>query len=171
MRIVLMRHGMAIDREHPECPAEADRPLTDEGEQRTRRAAAGLRNLDLRPDRLICSPWKRARQTAKICARVLDFHARSSSAAKIEVRDDLLPDHDPASFVEYLRSLRENDELLVVGHAPHLDRVLAHLVGAPGVVLTSLKKAGAVSVAGGTAEAGQIEWLLTPRVLRRLGRG
>ena len=174
MRIVLLRHGLAIDREHPDCPPEPERHLTDEGEQRTRRVAYGLRNLDLRPDRLLSSPWLRARQTAKICARILDFPASGAGGAggaKIEVRDDLLPDHDATSIVDYLRSLRETDEVLVVGHAPHLDRVLANLVGAPEAVLSSLKKAGAVSVAGGSTEAGQIEWLLTPRILRRLGRG
>jgi phosphohistidine phosphatase SixA len=65
----------------------------------------------------------------------------------------------------------EADEVLVIGHAPHLDLLLAQLVGAPGVALSSLKKSGAVSVAGGATGTGQIEWLLTPRALRRIGRG
>lgn len=171
MRIVLMRHGLAIDREHPDCPAEAERFLTDEGEQRTRQAAKGLRNLDLRPDRFIASPWLRTLQTARICARVLGKPTRSTGRERIEVSELLLPDRDPAAFVAYLRTLHETDEVLVVGHAPHLDRILSHLLGAPDLLISSLKKAGAVSVAGGHGEGGQIEWLLTPRALRRIGRG
>ena len=59
MRIVLLRHGIAIDRDHPDCPPDPERFLTSEGQQRTRRAVKGLRRLDVRPDLVLSSPWTR----------------------------------------------------------------------------------------------------------------
>ena len=170
MRIVLMRHGIAIDREHPDCPTDADRPLTSEGERRTYKAARGLRRMGFRPHRVLSSPWLRARRTAEICAEVLDASSQVLPEGAIEFRDDLLPDADPASLAAHLGGLVDDDEVLVVGHAPQLDRLLSHLLGAPQIELSSLKKAGAASIVGAAANDGQLEWLLTPRALRRIGR-
>jgi hypothetical protein len=39
MRLYLMRHGIAIDREDPDCPPDPERYLTPKGIQRTRAAA------------------------------------------------------------------------------------------------------------------------------------
>jgi phosphohistidine phosphatase len=165
MRIVVMRHGIAIDREHPECPPDPERFLTDEGQQRTRRAARGLKRMNVRPDQVISSPWRRAVETAQICADVLGLDPDD-----LERRDDLLPEADPRSIVDHLRTL-DTDCSIVVGHAPHVDRLVATLLGADDRTMSSLKKSGAASIVLATADSDAwLEWLLTPKILRRLGR-
>ena len=66
MRLYLMRHGIAIDREDPDCPSDPERYLTPKGIQRTRAAARGLRALRVKPTALLTSPFVRAVQTGEV---------------------------------------------------------------------------------------------------------
>jgi phosphohistidine phosphatase len=50
---------------------DAERELTHEGRQKMRRAVAGLARLELRLDRVLHSPWRRAAQTAELLAPLL----------------------------------------------------------------------------------------------------
>ena len=73
MRLYLMRHGIAIDREDPDCPTEEERYLTSKGIDRTRSAAHGLAELKVKPAVLLTSPLVRAVQTGEIVCEVLDL--------------------------------------------------------------------------------------------------
>jgi len=42
MQLYLVRHGIAIDREDPKCPAEAERHSDEEGIKKTREVARGI---------------------------------------------------------------------------------------------------------------------------------
>ena len=70
MMLYLVRHGIAIDRDDPACPAEAERYLTEEGLKRTREAARGIRRLLDRPATLLSSFANVPNQVA--CARFGD---------------------------------------------------------------------------------------------------
>lgn len=165
MRVVLVRHGPAVDRDDPACPPDPERPLTQEGRERTRAAAAGLRALGMRPDLVLTSPYVRAAQTAEIVCGALGLGAP-------EVTEHLLPGADPIALARHLRS-RGEAEVLCTGHEPHLGLMLGCLVEGRAVTdsFADLKKAGAACVDAehpGT-EPGTLLWLLPPRVLRRLG--
>lgn len=166
MRVILLRHGIAVDRDDPACPADPERPLTPEGVERTREAVAGMRAIGVHPEAVITSPYVRAVQTAEIARRVLDV------AAAPERCTHLLPSGDPAAMSAWLRGRSEN-EILCAGHEPNLSLLLAHLVGGRSErdAFAGLKKAGAACVDSeepGTMP-GELLWLIPPRVLRRLG--
>jgi phosphohistidine phosphatase len=162
MILYLIRHGIAVDRTDPKSPAEAERPLTATGVQKTRSAALGLRALGAKPDPLITSPYVRAVQTAEIFAEAL-----GSSIEKIRVSDALKPPANPAEILKEIARLKAK-EVACFGHAPHLDLMISQLAGARGP-FTELKKAG---VACFEQAAGQsrweLRWILTPKVLRAL---
>lgn len=165
MRVVLVRHGPAVDREDPACPPDPDRPLTPEGRARTRAAAAGLRALDVRPDLVLTSPYVRAVQTAEIVCEALALDAPATT-------EHLLPGAEPMALAHFLAS-RSESEVLCTGHEPHLGLLLTSLLEgrAAGESLADLKKAGAACVDAdrpGT-QPGTLLWLLPPRALRRLG--
>jgi len=162
VRIVLFRHGIAIDRMDPTCPAEEHRHLTDRGREKTRAAARGLSSLDLHPDRILSSPWLRARQTAEIAASELGFNAEH-----IEFTLALLPFATPSAILQELTP-ETGDEVLLTGHAPHLDALLEELAGTSSRGADRLKKAGAAAIAI-SAGRGRLEWMISPRELRRLG--
>ena len=52
MKIILLRHGIAIDRAHRRCPPDPERYLTEIGVEKTTRACLGLRALGLTADAL-----------------------------------------------------------------------------------------------------------------------
>jgi phosphohistidine phosphatase len=162
MILYLVRHGIAVDPNDPKSPAEPERPLTAKGVQKTRAAALGLRVLGIKPDVMITSPFVRAAQTAEIFAETLGF-----APAKIRVHDALKPAGNPAEVVKEVVGLRAK-EVMCFGHAPQLDLMIAHLLGARGAV-TELKKAGVVCFEH-TAARGKwnLRWLVTPKMLRQL---
>jgi phosphohistidine phosphatase len=161
MMLYLVRHGLAVDRTDPKSPPEAERPLTAKGVQKTRSAALGLAELKVKPDLLISSPFVRAAQTAEIFAETLGY-----SVNKIKVSDALKPTAPPAEIVKEITRLRAK-EVMVFGHAPHLDLLAAHLIGARS--FTEIKKAG-VACFEHVASTGRwsLRWLVTPKILREI---
>ncbi|MGC1490319.1 MAG: histidine phosphatase family protein, partial [Candidatus Acidiferrum sp.] len=93
MEIYVVRHGIAIDREDPKCPPDAERYLTEEGIEKTKRVAAGVAAICAAPDLLLSSPYVRAMQTAEIFASALDYPKQ-----KIRRTDLLLPGSEPTLF-------------------------------------------------------------------------
>lgn len=164
MLLYLLRHGVAIDREDPECPDDAARWLTPEGIEKTRGVAAGLRKLGIQPGLILSSPLRRAVETAEIAAKELG-HAKG----KIRRTEALLPEADPAGLLKEVLQLR-TEEVLCAGHAPHLDEMIAHAVGVR-YSFTALKKAGAACLEFNSpgASRGKLLWLFPPKVLRQLG--
>jgi len=160
VELLLMRHGIAIDREDPDCPPEEQRQLTPEGEARTREVAQGLRSLGLKPELVASSPLLRALQTAQIAAAVLGHRG------EIEEWPELAYWVDPERVLERLDGLPAR-QVLLVGHRPHLDLLLAAALGDPEAPFTVLKKAG-VALLDWQPEGGELRWLLTPAILRRL---
>jgi phosphohistidine phosphatase len=163
MRIYLMRHGLAIDRDDPDCPPEAERYLTPKGVERTRAVAAGLAEMGIRPTALLSSPYVRAVQTGEIVCEALDIDAKSLHAS-----DALKPEAKPVRIAEELGRITA-EEIICFGHAPHLDDFIAYAVRAA-APFTMLKKAGVacLEVQGFSPPEGQLRWLLTPRLLRTL---
>jgi phosphohistidine phosphatase len=162
MILYIARHGIALERTDPKCPPDPERPLTAKGVQKTRSAALGLKELGVKPDLLITSPYVRAAQTAEIFAEALGF-----PTSKIRVSEALRPAANPADIVKEISHLKAK-ELMCFGHAPHLDQLISQLVGARGL-FTELKKAGVASLQHtGTHSAWHLQWILTPKVLRQL---
>ena len=135
MKLYIVRHGIAIDREDPKCPSESERYLTEEGIAKTRvvaRGVAALANADL----LITSPYVRALQTAEIFAAALKYPKQ-----KILQTEVLLPGTDPLVFYRELAHHKNRESVFCFGHAPHLDELLAAGLGLKKDI-TQLKKAG-----------------------------
>ena len=163
MRLYLMRHGIAIDRDDPNCPSETERYLTPKGVEKTRDAAEGLRKLRVKPSVLLTSPFVRAVQTGEITCEVLKLDSK-----KLRATDNLKPDAKPARLVEELSKMSDS-EVICFGHAPMLDDFIAHTVKAPDA-FTELKKAGVACLDIQTFSPLHVTvaWLMTARALRHL---
>ena len=162
MRLILLRHGIAIDRDHPDCPDDPDRFLTEIGIEKTRVACRGLRAIGIEPDAVISSPYVRAHQTAQIAVSELRFRG------EIEIDDSLMWMKPPTRIMNSLQD-REEGPLLLVGHAPHLDELIAFLCGAKRA-FTSMKKAAAVEIEclERSAGGGYLVSHMPPKTLRLL---
>lgn len=165
MRLILFRHGPAGQRDASLWANDSLRPLTAKGARRTETAARGLLGESSRWDLILTSPYRRARETADIVARIL-------RCGRLEEGSELEPDGDRAALVRRLHAEAEGARIVLVGHEPSLGEILGELCAGPGAYLP-LRKAGAACVefeAEVAPGAGTLRWLLQPRQLRRLGR-
>lgn len=166
MQLYIVRHGIAIDREDPKCPPEADRYLTEEGIERTKQVAKGIVALGATADLLISSPYVRSMQTAEIFADALEY-----PKPKIRRTDLLLPGTEASLFYRELAKDKQATSVFCFGHAPQLDDLLAAGIGLKHHI-TSLKKAGValVELKRVSPPSGQLLWLATPKLLRKAGK-
>ena len=163
MLLYIVRHGIAIDRDDPDCPPEVERYLTSKGVERTREAARGLRRMDISPDHALASPYVRAVQTAEIFCTALGL-----PESRIKKTEALKPEAPPRLLFEELTKSKAQ-EVICFGHGPNVDELIAFATHAP-KAYTEIKKAGVAcldlhSVAPADAS---LLWLLTARALRDL---
>jgi phosphohistidine phosphatase len=118
-----------------------------------------------RPTRVYASPYVRAQQTAVIASVILGLDPQ-----EIAAHNGLVPHASAADALAPLGRDR-SESILLVGHAPNLDLVLAALLGAR-QPLSRLKKSGlaTVEIPRGSVSAGSgvLFALYSPGLLRRL---
>jgi phosphohistidine phosphatase len=166
MRIYVVRHGIAINREDPKCPIEAERYLTPEGISKTKQVARGVADLGCTADLLISSPYVRAIQTAEIFAGALGY-----AKQKIRRTDLLLPGADAGMLFRELAKEKHAADVFLFGHGPQVDDLVALAIGARNPC-TALKKAGvaALELKRVAPPSGELVWLATPKLLRKSGK-
>src|SRR5919108_1086248 len=81
MRVYLVRHAIAYNRDPEAWPSDRDRPLTDAGVKKFRRAARGLQQFVPEVDTVLSSRLTRAWQTAGILMEEASWPAAVACAA------------------------------------------------------------------------------------------
>jgi phosphohistidine phosphatase len=166
MELYIVRHGIAVDREDPKCPADPDRFLTNEGIEKTQQVARGAAEVAAIPDLMMSSPYRRAFETAQIFAAVLEYPKQ-----KIRESELLLPGAEPLQLFRELSKDKTLSTVFVFGHAPHLDDLIATALGTKHHI-SSLKKAGValVELKRLVPPSGVLVWLAIPKLLRKAGK-
>jgi phosphohistidine phosphatase len=157
--IVLLRHGIAEER--TAAKPDEERGLTSEGHARMKQIARGLERAFPRAQAIYASPLVRAMQTALWVAKAY------RSRVKVQTTDALVPGAGPAALDALLGQIPQR-RIIVVGHEPNLTSNLVALIKARPGAAFELKKGGCYCVClrpGGAV----LEWMLSPRLLRRLG--
>jgi phosphohistidine phosphatase len=168
MNVYLMRHGIAVATDDPEVTHDSQRPLTNKGVKRMRRAARGLRRLRIPFDAILTSPLLRARQTAEIVAAALGLEAR------LEEISGLAPESTVEQLMFGLTRYQDREHLLLVGHEPLLSQTIASLLCGDrdqGLEI-SVRKGSLCRIeldALPPSGPGILHWFMTPKQLRLLG--
>jgi len=167
MNLYLMRHGIALPAEDPSVVHDSDRPLSQKGDKRTRKAARGLRRLSIPFDVILTSPVLRARQTADAVARELD------AEALVKEISSLAPESTVDHLLFGLTRYKSHEHLLLVGHEPLLSNTLSHLLGGKSTrgVNVEFKKGALcrIEIDGlPPSNPGKLHWFLSPKQLRLL---
>jgi phosphohistidine phosphatase len=163
IQLCFFRHGIALDKDDPSVSSDAERPLTEEGTRKTREAVEGLKRLEVGFDKILTSPWLRAKQTADILSEVLMLPAPQEFA-------ELAGDRTPTELLAALAH-HHSRRTLLVGHEPLLSSTVIHALG--GDWLLDLKKSGACLIevdALPPRKPATLLWHLTPRQLRWMAR-
>jgi len=121
MKTLLLRHAKSSWSD----PAlkDHDRPLNDRGKSDAPRMGQLLKDQKLTPDLIVSSTAKRARKTAAKVAKNCGYQG------EIELTENFYLAH-PGQYVQYLQQVSdEHDFVMVVGHNPGLEALLAWLTG------------------------------------------
>ncbi len=116
MRIYLVQHGLALDESQ-----DAKRPLSMQGREDIARTAGFLSLFEKpRPAHVLHSGKLRAEQTAEMFAEA--WHV----LGHVMQTDDLSPNANPEVWAAKLNVM--HDDVLIVGHLPHLPRLASLLL-------------------------------------------
>jgi phosphohistidine phosphatase len=159
MEIYLFRHGIAEDGE-PGQPDSA-RQLTDEGRKKTADVLKLARKSGVRPTLILTSPYIRARQTAAIAADELGYKHEVLNV------DSLVPHGSPEKVWSDIRDHGGEAAILLAGHEPLMNRIVAYLLNSP-ALRVEMKKAALIRIdvdSIGAAPHGTLRWMIVPRMV------
>lgn len=162
MNLYLIRHGIAAD--PAEYSTDAERPLTEVGQQKTRKVAKQLKKLGVEFDLILTSPLVRAQETADILRRV-------GLSSQVMEEQALAPGGEIKTWLSWLETWRQNggENLALVGHQPNLSHWAEILVWGKARDQIVLKKAGVIGLilpkTGMPIGNSQLFWLTPPRFL------
>ncbi len=164
MHLYLIRHGIAAAPE--EYKTDEERPLTKEGDRKTRKIAQRLYELDIQFDLILTSPLLRTQQTAQILQTV-------GLSSQTETSPALAPSGDIRNWLEWYRQWQETGlrSLALVGHQPDLANWAETLLWSQTRDALILKKAGIIGLllpeTGSPVGCSQMFWLTPPKFLLR----
>ena len=157
--VILLRHGIAEEKS-AEKPDD-DRSLTREGNARMKQNARGLASVFPKAEAIYASPLVRAIQTGLWVTKAYGKKIR------LQTIESLRHEKDPSEVIEFVRGL-EARRIILAGHEPHLSRTMAAWTGLNAAEY-ELKKGGLYGLRVPDSGPAILEWILPPRVLRRIG--
>jgi len=113
--LILLRHAHA----EPATPGQADldRPLSPVGLAEAEAAGKWLKDNNLLPDCVLCSPARRTRETLEAVLAAIGY---------VEKRlEDRIYEATPGTLAALVDERRDLDRVLIVGHNPGLERLVA----------------------------------------------
>ena len=159
--LLLLRHAKSSWKDAN--TRDFDRPLNQRGLKAAPAIGRLIRKRKLQPDLVLSSPAERARQTAQL--------ALDAAGLKTELRyDERIYEASVARLFEIISQIDdEANQVMLVGHNPGLEELLAALTGegrsfptaALACVELSIEKWNKVRAGGG-----QLEWLAKPKELK-----
>jgi len=163
MNVFLLRHG-ACEKEAP--GGDAERRLTPEGRKAIENSVPGMKSLIGQVDYILTSPFARAVETADIVADA--FKCRGF----VEEMPELADRGSEEALDVMLNKLVGKENIVVVGHMPHLGEVAQYFLGIESETTVELKKGGMarIYIKGfpGPGE-GKLHWVMTSGELKRSG--
>jgi phosphohistidine phosphatase len=150
-----LRHGEA---EPHDARPDAERRLTERGEEQSRAAGRALAALEITFQLVVTSPLVRALDTARLaCAELgCEFVVDDALASGFDVDDALAIAGDAGA----------NKRVLFVGHNPDLVEIVHDLSGG----FVDMKKGGIAAVRLRGARRGELLVLLRPREISLIAR-
>lgn len=156
--VFILRHGHAEDLH--EAKDDFNRKLTDEGKLKIARLSTFLNSIGEEIELVLSSPYLRTKETTEIFTNNLDYKP------KVQIEDFLSLGASSKDIAKGLLRFSSYKKILIVGHAPDLEAFLGNLIGATRIKLK--KGALAKVILNNQIEfAGELEWLIAPRLLKK----
>jgi len=160
MRLYLLRHGIAEDKSS--SGRDRDRELTGKGRTELKRVLEVAARAKVKPSLILTSPYIRARDTAALARKAL-----GADEDLLETKA-LVPEGEPQTVWAEICDHRKEDSLMLVGHNPLLEQMVAHLLGTS-TLRFQFEKAAMVAMEIGNFRGepeGVLLWVLTPALVK-----
>jgi len=161
MEVYLMQHGKALSEE-----VDPERSLSPEGENQISASGQALQKMGIGFDLIVTSPKKRARQTAEIVARTVNYPVND-----IETTETLQPTVPAQQAITFLTTHEDKRRVLLAGHLPSLGEIASRLLSEASSVSIRFEMGGVCRIDMDRLQvgAGQLRWYVTPDQLRLIG--
>lgn len=165
MKLILFRHGVAVEREvfFQKNPDDSLRPLTPKGKARTKIMGQIIQNRIESVDLIVTSPFVRSVETAKILNEILKPKSFQESV-------ELIPSGPPQTFSSWLRAKAGTASTIVaVGHEPQLSLFATWSLSGSLESFLEIKKSGALCLGVENFEeygprCAELRWLIQPQM-------
>lgn len=150
MALFLVQHGLSLPKKN-----DPEKGLSEKGMEENQRIADVAKHYAIPVKRIVHSGKKRAAQTADVFYKTLVPAGGCEEISGIGPLDDVKP------FADRL----DNDEnILVVGHLPFLNKLLSYLVtGSGDIEVYRFQNSGIVCL-DREGDSWQITWTLNPNI-------
>lgn len=167
MDLFFLRHAKAYERS-PKFRPDSIRPLTPEGEAQMQQVACGIKRLEIDFDLVLSSPYVRAAKTAEI------FHDIVKKG-KLHMTHAMVSEAEPSAILEEIaEKYSKFKSIVIVGHEPHMTKVMSIILSGQPDLSIDFKKAGIAKFCiDDEIKAGKcacLKWLMTPRQIERLAK-
>lgn len=117
-QLILLRHAETL--QGSAGTDDLERPLSPRGEEEARAAGQWLAEHGVRPDRALCSHSERTRQTCRLALSALEQAVPTQEEKAIY-------EASPGELLAVLEPHRDIANVLLVGHNPGIERLVALL--------------------------------------------
>lgn len=165
MRLILIRHAKAEERDASRYPDDAFRPLSDIGRREQATLAQALKRMGVTFDHLAASPRVRARQTAEILAREMSWEK------PLDISDALGEAFTVKQVIKWLQGYPDDATVACVGHEPDLSEFASAMLSSDDSLWIDFKKSGVLAMEfhGYPApDKGVLLYFLRPKEILRL---
>ena len=158
MKLYFLRHTDAIPAERPDLDDE--RPLSPKGHKQAASIAEFLSEIDVKFDTVFTSPLLRAKETAQCVVAVTN----DKTWVKTEIVEELRNETSQADFSKWLRSLTDENHVLLVGHNPSISERVSHLLGVAHADAFSMPKGGLACLKTSDCKTASLEFFVSPKM-------
>ena len=154
MNVYILRHARADFGSKDQDP-----PVSKEGEKEM----GGVLDLvkgsfGFKPTLVVSSPILRAKNTADIVKK------RIGGGTKVVVDRCLMPESKPKDVLGFLRTLKKDEDVVLISHMPLIFELLYDLIGGRGEVELLNGSIAAIRFKGRAASGkGKLVWLVQPK--------
>ncbi|MFC1850911.1 phosphohistidine phosphatase SixA [candidate division CSSED10-310 bacterium] len=153
MKLYLVQHGKPVPKEK-----NPDRPLSEQGISDVEQVAIFLKKAQVKCFNILHSGKTRAQETAEILARAL------SPGTEPQQKDGLAPLDDVRPIAQWLKG--ENEDCMLVGHLPHLGKLVSYLVVHDvKTAVASFQQGCVVCLESGENAAWTLAWMIIPQII------
>lgn len=140
MRIILIRHAKAEERDGRKFPDDGLRPLTAQGIDEQKVFSQALQRIGVIVDGVACSPLVRARETAEVLVEGLEW------SGTIEVASVWGMDFTVDRAIRWLQRFPMTARIACVGHEPDLSELAAALLTTDDNFMVTFKKSAVMGI-------------------------